>query len=196
MRKIAAAAVKVSIFNMAAFDFSQSYYSLFALPLAYDVDASALSQRFRALQTELHPDRFAAASEAERRMSVQAASWVNQAYQTLKDDRLRARYLLELREVAFDDEKDTSSDPQFLIQQMEYREGIEEAQQAADPLAALDHLSAEIKQERAAIKSRFAQAYAESDNATAKDQVLKMRFFERLLGDIDRLQADLEDALF
>ncbi|HKJ76321.1 MAG TPA: Fe-S protein assembly co-chaperone HscB, partial [Gammaproteobacteria bacterium] len=73
-------------------DFSQNYFELFGLPEGFEVDSETLSLRYRDLQRALHPDRFAGASDRERRLSVQQTARVNEAYRTLKDPLARARY--------------------------------------------------------------------------------------------------------
>ncbi len=82
---------------------NQNHFELFGLPARFAVDTAALEARYLELQREVHPDRFAAASQAEQRVSTQLATRVNEAYQTLKSPLKRAGYLLQLRGV----------DPQF-----------------------------------------------------------------------------------
>ncbi|HDP88921.1 MAG TPA: Fe-S protein assembly co-chaperone HscB [Thioalkalivibrio sp.] len=176
-------------------DFSQNHFELFGLPVGFEVDAGALADSYRALQAQLHPDRFATADDKQRRLSVQGASWVNEAYQTLKDPMRRARYLLELRGVTFNDESETSSDPGFLMEQMELREALGEVREAADPMAALDEVGDRILALDRALTDGFEQAYAGDDLMAAKDAVLKMKFFRRLREEVERLEAELEDEL-
>ena len=102
---------------MQAADLSSSFFALFDLPVSFDVDLDELSARFREAQRAVHPDKFASASEAERRLSVQLATRLNEAYRTLKDPLLRGRYLLEQRGVDLDDQ-DTAFDNGFLMAQM------------------------------------------------------------------------------
>ena len=176
-------------------DFSQNYFELFGLPVGFDVDAAALVATFRDLQSQLHPDRFATADEKQRRLSVQGASWVNEAFQTLKDPMRRARYLLELRGVAFNDETETSSDPEFLMEQMELREALGEVREAPDAWAALDEIGDRIRAHDRALTDSFRTAFAAGDDAAAKNAVLKMKFFRRLQEELERLEAELEDEL-
>ncbi|HSP00888.1 MAG TPA: DnaJ domain-containing protein [Thioalkalivibrio sp.] len=72
-------------------DFSQNHFELMGQPVAYALDLAALDEAYRKLQGKLHPDRFAQAGDQERRLAVQGAAWVNEAYATLKDDSRRAR---------------------------------------------------------------------------------------------------------
>ena len=105
-------------------ELTQNHFELFGLPVAFDVDAQQLAERYRELQRILHPDRYANASDRERRLSIQHAAQVNEAFQTLKSSLRRARYLLQLKGVEFDDEKETHLDPAFLMEQMELREAL------------------------------------------------------------------------
>ena len=104
-------------------DFSKNYFELFGLPVDYTVDRGDLSERYRELQRVVHPDRFASASEQERRLSMQGSTLINEAFQTLKDPMLRARYLLSLHGVDMET-KDSTQDMEFLMEQMELREEL------------------------------------------------------------------------
>src|SRR5512139_3393566 len=92
----------------AMIDFSRNHFELFGLEPRYRLDPARLDERFRALQADVHPDRFGTADETARRLAHQSSARVNEAYRTLKDPVERARYLLSLRGVDAMDEKDTS----------------------------------------------------------------------------------------
>ncbi|MGI9303901.1 MAG: Fe-S protein assembly co-chaperone HscB [Gammaproteobacteria bacterium] len=176
-------------------DFSNNYFELFGLPESYGIDQNALATQYRELQTRLHPDRYANATDHERRLAVQGAAYVNEAFDTLKDSHLRARYLLGLRGVEFNEEMDTTADPEFLMQQLELREALEEVRGQEDPLARLDELGDEAQQWHASLSGAFAEHYARERLDEAREVVLKMQFFRRLRQEIARLQESLEDEL-
>lgn len=175
-------------------DLSQNYFELFGLPVAYAIDRDVLDQRYRELQRLVHPDRFASASDQERRIAMQQATQINEGYRVLKDGLLRARYLLELRGHRFDDERSTHQDSAFLMEQMELREALSEVGEAADPPAAL----AEVQQR---VDARLAQLTAELTSLlgaeTGVDEralhtVQQMQFFRKLAHECDELEAELE----
>ena len=176
-------------------DFKQSYFELFDLPQQYEIDKGELAVAFRKLQATHHPDRFASGSDEDRRIAQQVTSFINTGQETLSSPRLRARYLLSLADVSFDDERDTTSDMMFLMSQMERREQLEQVPQADDPLDAVDAISREVKADHIGLQSAFVTAYDASDLDEAKQVVLKLKFFERLMGEIKQLEEKLEDEV-
>ncbi|WP_137718446.1 Fe-S protein assembly co-chaperone HscB [Methylobacillus flagellatus] len=123
---------------------AQNHFALFDLPARFAIDLDALNQRYRLIQGEVHPDRFASSPPAERLRSMQLATQANTAYQTLKQPTARARYLLQLHDIDTEEERNTAMPADFLMQQLEWREAIEDANEDAD-IAALDSLLNEIK---------------------------------------------------
>ena len=157
-------------------EFPQNYFALFQLPCALEIDAQQLTERYRALQRELHPDRFAAGSDQERRLAAQAAAHVNQAYRVLRDAHERATYLLQLQDVVVDDEKDTSTDAEFLMHQMELREGMEELAGLPDT----QELGVRLERESGELWQAFGACYAGERWPDAREALLKLRFYRRL----------------
>lgn len=173
-------------------DFSRDYFELFGLPPAFALDAARLEQAYRDLQSEVHPDRFAHASEAEKRLSMQWATRVNEAYQTLRNPLARARYLLALHGVDTEEETNTAMPANFLLAQMEWREAIQEARDAG-ALAELDHLAVKLERELDALEGELASKIdRERDFPAAAATVRKMRFFEKLREDIHAALEALE----
>lgn len=176
-------------------DFKQSYFKFFGLPQQYAVDEDQLAATFRELQAKHHPDRFAAGSDEDRRIAQQVTSFINTAQETLKTPRLRARYLLSLANISFDDERDTTSDMMFLMSQMERREQLEQVAAASDPFEVIDTISKEVKTDLGELQAAFISFYDSGDLEEAKQVVLKLKFFERLMGEIKQLEEKLEDDI-
>lgn len=176
-------------------DFSANYFELFDLPVAFDIDLNELSSRYRVLQSEVHPDRYANASAQERRLSVQSAGLVNEAFQTLKDPLNRGFYLLDLAGVQRPDDHKTTSDLDFLMQQMAYRERLDEVAEQDEPFDAADQLRDDLEAETQQLIQKFKDDYVKAAYPAAQDELIKLQFFRRLLSQLDELESRLEDQL-
>jgi molecular chaperone HscB len=169
---------------------SSSHFELFGLPVAFAIDLAALDQLYRSLQAEVHPDRFASGSDAERLQSLQMATCVNEAYQTLKSPVSRARYLLQLRGVDTQEESNTAMPMDFLMQQMAWREALEEAQGS---ITALESLDRELRAAAKNLLTTLATALdAQPDNMLATETVRKLRFIDKVQSEIDQAMEALE----
>lgn len=163
-------------------DHKQNHFELFGLPLRFELDLAHLEQAYRSLQSRVHPDRFVQASDAERRSSMQASIRANEAYRTLKHPLARACYLLELRQVEVQSESHTAMPPEFLEQQMEWREAVADAAERPEALACLARrLHGEIEAHYAGLARRLDDA---GDFARAADSVRRLMFLERLREEI------------
>ena len=173
-------------------DLSSDHFALFGLPARFELDEAALAPRYRELQAAVHPARFAAAGAAERRWSVQASGRVNDAWRTLSKPLPRATYLLSLHGIDTGAETDTRMDPAFLMEQMELREALAEAESAADPPAALDALGARLRALGREEAVRFAAAADAGDWAAGRDVVRRWQFVEKLRAELGEVEARLE----
>lgn len=179
---------------------TQTHFELFELPISFDVDLSELSQRYRELQRVAHPDKFVNASDRERLLSVEKAAAINEAYQVLKSPQRRARYMLELQSVSFDDEKDTALDPSFLMEQIELREALGELNQTADPMASLSAIMADIKQRITNIIEELGAGLAldnldDVQKSNLKSLIHKMQFLNKLQEEAEYQEENLLDTL-
>ncbi len=154
----------------------RNHFELFDLPASWQIDEQRLAERYRELQREVHPDRFAHASDHERRMSLELASQVNEGYRVLRDPVARALYLLELRGIARPGDAETINDSMFLMQQLELREELDEAR---GDEAVLEAFVARMQQTLLEQGDRFAQQLEQGPLA-AVTTVQRMQFFQRL----------------
>ena len=169
---------------------SDDDFTLFGLPQRHALDRSDLDARRRQLQGEVHPDRFASEGAAAQRVAMQWAVRVNEAYQHLKDPLLRGAALCQLRGVPIDAERNTAMPAAFLMQQMAWREALDEA---ADPtqVQALDEaVSLEERTMLAALTDLLDQ---QQNTAAAAAQVRALMFVARFRQAINR-RLDLLDA--
>ena len=171
-------------------ELSADYFELFGLPLSYEVDRDQLAQQYRELQQQYHPDRYASASDQERRLSLQMASRVNEGNRVLRDPVARARYLLEQMGVDLGTDSQTVRDPEFLMEQMELRESLEAAQQATDPIAALENFAEQMRGRITQHGERFSQEW-QDDTDAAWATVQQMQFFYRLAHQAEAMVDDL-----
>jgi molecular chaperone HscB len=162
---------------------NDSHFDLFDLPAQYVLDASTLDHAYRTVQSQVHPDRFAAAGDAQKRIAMQWATRTNEAYQTLRDPLKRATYLLKLRGIDVGAENNTAMEPAFLMQQMEWREGIEDAA-AAKNVDALDALLAELRDEERIRFSKLGALLDSGANQPAGEAVRQLMFIERVAAEI------------
>ena len=174
-------------------DFKQNYFELFDLPAEFAVDGSVLGARYRQLQQELHPDRYAHSSGQEQRIAVQYSALINEAYATLRKPLPRALYLLQLSDVTQQQITAEHVDGGFLIEQMELREKLESIHDLVDPDAVLDHLVAEIGADIKSHQAEFAAAYSGQNLDAAASACVKMQYLEKLLQEAEQLESDLMD---
>ena len=169
---------------------NQNHFELFGLPARFDVDLAQLDTRYRELQREVHPDRFAAAPDAERRVSMQLATRVNEAYQTLKSPLKRAVYILQLRGVDPKLETNTAMPSEFLMEQISWRERIEAGSEEPE---ALLRLQAGLRDEsRKIYETLHGQLDERRDDEAASQTARMLMFYEKLDDEIDDRLAELE----
>lgn len=168
----------------------ETHFELFGLKPRFAIDRAALERAYREIQARVHPDRFAQAGDAERRLSMQWTTQVNEAYRVLRRPLERAAYLLQLNGVDPKFETDTAMPRQFLMRQMELREALEEASRDA---AALERLRAELGGELRAAEAALAERLdAARDYAGAVPLVRELMFLEKLDAEIDEALEALE----
>ncbi len=184
-------------------DIKDNHFALFGLPERYALDSEALDRAYRELQSRVHPDRFAASGAAEQRVALQWATQANEAYRVLRDPLKRAIYLCGLKGHDPANENNTNMPQAFLIEQLEWREALDDARTSDDraALAALDRelastrdrLSAEI--ETALDRDDAASIDADAAAAHASDLVRQWMFVERFGEDVASASDRLGSAV-
>ncbi|MCW8863305.1 MAG: co-chaperone HscB [Colwellia sp.] len=172
-----------------------NYFQLFDIEISFDVDLNQLSKTYQNLQKAVHPDKFAHASGQEQLLAVQKSAEINDAYQTLKQPLKRAEYILTLRGVDLPNEQHTFGDTSFLMRQMELREMLDDVKTAKDVDAALDSAQQELTQEYQHHFDLLASQILENNtaaNVLACDNLRKLKFYQKLNIEVERL----EDSLF
>lgn len=159
------------------------YFNLFQLEPSFNIDTEALEQTYRALSARFHPDKFASASAFEQKQAVMMSSTINDAYRTLKSPIDRAAYLLKSQNIDADAPEHTSFSPEFLMQQMEWRETLIDAQmeQNHDAIRALDQ---EIQNTQSNLYQDLQQAFEQQDYESAAQWVRHGRFLNKLRKEI------------
>lgn len=166
-------------------------FALLGLPRRFLLDRPQLDAAWKALQARVHPDRFAAEGAAAQRVAMQWAVRVNEAYQRLKNPLQRATYLCELAGVSVGQHSNTAMPGDFLMQQMQWRETLDDATTAAE----VERLSADVQADRAQRMQRLTQWLdAEADPAKAALEVRALMFIERLDEEIQSRLERYEDA--
>lgn len=158
-------------------------FALFRLPERFAQDRAAIDARWKELQREVHPDRFAAQGAAAQRVAMQWSVRINEAYQRLKDPLRRAAYLCELRGAPIDAERNTAMPTDFLMQQMEWREALDDA--ATDH--ELEAVSSQLEDARRRMLRDIERLLDhDGDAAAAAQQVRAMMFIERFAHDVEQ----------
>ena len=174
-------------------DLKQDYFALFGLVPAFSIDMERLEQAYIDIQARVHPDRFAHLSDTEKRLSMQWATHANEAFRTLKSPLNRGHYLLELRGVDPGFDTNTAMAPDFLMEQMEWREGVAEARSAGNHHE-LEHLHHRLGEQMRGAYDELGDLFDNApDYATAADRVRRLMFLEKLLHEIDDAIVALEE---
>jgi molecular chaperone HscB len=175
-----------AVFYRMNLNLQSSDFELFGVPERFAQDRAAIDARWKELQREAHPDRFAAQGAAAQRVAMQWSARINEAYQRLKDPLKRAAYLCELRGAPINAENNTAMPAAFLVEQMEWREALDDAHSEAD----VDALDGQLNGARKQVLERIGELLDEKGDAlAAAQQVRALMFIQRFGEDV---QARLE----
>jgi molecular chaperone HscB len=173
-------------------------FTLLGLPRRFALERAQLDQAWKALQAKVHPDRFAAEGGASQRLAMQWAVRVNEAHQRLKDPLKRAAYLCELAGAAVQAHDNTAMPGDFLMQQMTWREALDEAGNAGEVEALSAEVTAQRRERLARVGELLDGAQAAGANqsaqaAQAAQEVRALMFIDRLLEEVDHRLQRYED---
>jgi molecular chaperone HscB len=163
--------------NLQATDFE-----LFEIPAQFAQDRSALDAKWKDLQREAHPDKFAAQGAAAQRIAMQWSVRINEAYNRLKDPLKRATYLCELNGAPIEAHTNTSMPPAFMMMQIEWREALEEAE-TSEELEKIERQTANYKQSQLSKIEHFIDE--KHDYTAAANEVRALMFVARFVGEIE-----------
>jgi molecular chaperone HscB len=157
-------------------------FELFDVPVQFAQDSAVLDARWKELQREAHPDKFAAQGAAAQRLAMQWSVRINEAYQRLKNPLRRAIYLCELHGAPIEAESNTAMPADFLMQQMQWREALEDA----DGIETFDEIASQAATSKREQLSKIEQLLdAAKDFPAAARQVRGLMFIERFAGEVD-----------
>ena len=167
---------------------SDDDFALLGVPMRFEIDLKALDLRWKELSRQIHPDRHLLQGHTAQRLSMQWTIRINEAHQRLRDPIRRAAYLCQLRGVPVQAESNTTMPAEFLMQQMQWREQLDESQS----LSEIETLQNEVNAERAQLQNQLAQMLdgAQANPKAASELVRALMFIERFGETVaDRLES-------
>ncbi len=173
---------------------ADNFFAQFALPVGFEINSGKLNARYRELQAQVHPDRFAAAGEARRLQAIQLSSYLNEAYETLQSPLRRAGYLLRLQGI--DVERVVQSDlaPELLFEQMELRESLAELPENESAFDQLDELNRKTANRLAERQGQFVRALAGNQLEEARKLFHELQFLHKFQMEIHKKEESLESV--
>ena len=160
-----------------------AYFQLFRLPESFSLDNNALEQTYRTLVAQFHPDKFAAASAFEQKQAMMMSAKINEAHAVLSDPINRAAYLLQQQNINPDDPHNTQVAPDFLMQQIEWREALMDAKMDNNA-AKITALRDEILKNKDELLQQLIVQFDNQQFNEAADSVRKGRFLDKMLREI------------
>lgn len=171
----------------------KNYFQLFTLPEDFCTKTETLGQKYRDLQASNHPDRYAQGSEQEKLAAVQLASYINDAYSTLKSPLKRAAYLLQLKGINTEQVSQHELGMDLLMEQMQLRETLEDFAVAESSLGPLDGLRDNVRAKLSGKEQVFGARFEQEEFSQAKACFHEMQFLHKLLSEINTLEERILD---
>lgn len=165
---------------------NQNYFELFHLEESFEVDLTAIKERYRDLQNQTHPDRFSAAPEADKMRAIQSNSFVNEAYNTLKSPLSRADYLLQLHGIDTGQASQNDLEMDLLMEQMQLREKLAELPPDESALTELNSMKQDVKKRIQDSQLNFNEKLNTKDLQSAKQIFFEMQFLQKLFAEIEQ----------
>jgi molecular chaperone HscB len=169
-------------------------FAVLGIERRYDVDLAAVEKRHRELSRALHPDRYAEAGAAERRLTLAKAVEVNEAWRVVRDPIARAEALFRLAGVPVGERVEPPPTSDLLMETMERREALAEAKAKMD-LSAIDHLAGQADASRRVVEEKLGAAFARGENLAGLVPLLgELRFHRRFLDEVSAIEDALAEA--
>ena len=169
-----------------------NYFELFQIPVSLSVDPTELAARYRELQKQFHPDNVATQSDAIKLESMQKTVEINSAYNTLKQPLACAEYILVLQGIDLRNEQHTVKDTAFLMEQLEWREELDDLQKKPDE-AVISRFQSRVKQHYQRYFQSLEQQLADAQYHEAADTLRKLKFVRKMKDELDKLEESLFD---
>jgi molecular chaperone HscB len=174
---------------------TEDYFSLLGLPREFDLEREDLERRFRDLSRRFHPDRHAREGPRERRLTLEWATRINDAARRLRDWRLRAGYLLKLAGTDVLSEGRTYADPDFLEEQLEWREALALARADGDD-PRLAEIAAQARRRLAELEDEVARLFRDVEwfselTIDIARRLARARYYDNVVADAERASAPL-----
>jgi molecular chaperone HscB len=170
---------------------NKNYFQIFSIPESFQLDLEKLSSDYRAIQAQVHPDRFANGSENEKLNAIQSTSLLNAAYETLASPQKRAAYLLQLQDIDVNKVDQADLSPGLLMEQIQLRERLEEIPRDESALGELDSMRKSIQNRITSSQTSFAESYHASNLDLAKKSYYELQYFSKLISEIEAIEEDL-----
>ena len=165
--------------------FNENYFQLFEIEKSVLIDLNVLEDKYLELQKEFHPDKYVNASDQEKRISLQITSYINEAYNTLKNDYLKSIYLLKIEGYKLEDQNNTISDSVFLMHQMELREEFEKIKINKNTKEH-ENFCLKVKELKNKCFEKFRKNYEKKLYEDASEQIKKMKFYMSIENDFKK----------
>ena len=168
----------------------QNHFNRLGFEPGFDLDLDLLEKRYLGFQRSVHPDRFANKPARERAMAEQQSVSLNEAFEILSDPLQRAAYLLEVKgQVASVDQDQTVADPALLMEVLEAREALSEAQS----VEAIEKLAIKAGADAINLLSEISKAFAADDLAAANRLTTRLKYLRKFLEETRARRVALEN---